>query len=76
MEKAKQPTSQYKVFCDTYDMECKVEIHTTDDGPKLKLTLESEDGSTKQSISLFAEDVSMMTGFIENTIPFLIERPD
>lgn len=66
MEKAKQPTSQYHVFCDTYDTQCKVEIDSTDDGWKLKITLKSEDGEKQQSISLFKEDVVMLRSFIQS----------
>ena len=75
MEKAKQPTSQYQVFCDTFDMKGEVKIHRTDDGTqKLLLSLTSEDGKTEQSVSLFKEDAEMLAHFINKTTPYLKKR--
>lgn len=75
MEKAKQPTSQYQVFCDTFDMKGEVKIHKTDDGTqKLLLSLTSEDEEKTQSVSLFKEDAEMLASFIQNSTPHLENR--
>lgn len=75
MEKAKQPTSQYQVFCDTFDMKGEVKIHQTDDGTqKLLLSLTSEDGEKTQSVSLFKEDAEMLASFIQNSTYYLENR--
>lgn len=75
MEKSTHPTSEFQVFCDTYDMKGQVRIHETDDGQKLLISLESEDGETKQSLSLFKEDAEMLAKFIQSSLKNLIERP-
>ncbi|QDP86066.1 hypothetical protein FNJ88_11100 [Chryseobacterium sp. SNU WT5] len=75
MQKAAQPTSQYQVFCDTFDMKGEVKIHKTDDGTqKLLLSLTSEDGEKTQSVSLFKEDAEMLAHFINKTTPYLKKR--
>lgn len=75
MEKAVQPTSQYQVFCDTFDMKGEVKIHRTDDGTqKLLLSLTSEDGNTEQSVSLYKEDAEMLAHFINTATPYLKMR--
>lgn len=62
MQKASNPTSHYKVFCDTFDMVGTAKIDTD---KKLNLSLESEDGKEKLSLSLFAEDVLVMAKFLK-----------
>lgn len=62
MEKAQEPTSQYKVFCDTFDMIGTAKIDTD---KKLNISLESEDGKDKLSLSLFKEDVEIMAKFLK-----------
>lgn len=76
MEKSKTPTSQYQVFCDTYDMKCEVKIHLTDEGEqKLHLSLNKvTDASDKLSLSLYAEDVKMLVSFLEAALPKLDNR--
>lgn len=74
MEKSTHPTSQFEVFCDTYDMKAEVRIHQNEDGQKLHLSLESEDGEVKQSISLFQEDARMLADFIGSTLKYLNPR--
>ena len=75
MKQATHPTSQYNVSCDHFDTFGKVEIHQTDDGLKLKLSVESVDSDEPLSISLFKEDVEMMIAFMRATLPNLVERP-
>ena len=74
MEKSKVPTSQYKVFCDTFDMELTAKIHQVDkkDGyggmireDKLLIEMQKESSEEKLSLSLYREDVQMMIGFLE-----------
>lgn len=64
MEKAQYPTSTYQVACDHFDTFATAKIHQTDDGLKLKLTLENESGDEPLSISLFREDVEAMISFL------------
>lgn len=75
MEKAKHPTSNYKVACDHFDTFATAEIHQTEDGLKMKLTLESESGGEPLSISLFREDVEMMSRFMRNVAEYVNKRP-
>lgn len=73
MQKAKQPTSQFQVFCDTYDSEAQVKIHVADDKQKLLLTLGNGEDKT-QAISLYKEDAEMLASFIQNSTPYLENR--
>lgn len=75
MKKAKQPTSKFQVFCDTFDMKGEAEIHETEDGKaKLLISLTSEDGKVKQSLSLYREDVEMLASFINSASYFIENR--
>lgn len=76
MQKSKVPTSQFQVFCDTFDTKAEAKIHEAKDKQKLQLTLKSEDGKSEQSISLYKEDAEMLASFIQNATYFLDNRND
>lgn len=77
MKKAKHPTSKYEVACDHFDTFATAEIHQTDDGLKMKLSLRSEDPEKDPlSISLFREDVEIMTNFMRSTLDKVVKRND
>ncbi len=67
MEKAKHPTSKYKVFCDYYDTKLTAEFHTTDEGEtKVKISMGEVDyKETSISLSLYAEDVRILSKVLE-----------
>ena len=75
MEKAKHPTSKYEVACDHFDTFATVGIHETEDGHKLRLSMISESGDKEVSISLFREDVEMLTRFLRGTLDNIVKRP-
>lgn len=79
MSKAKQPTSQYQVFCDTFDTKAEAKIHKAGGKQKLLLTIGNEDGSiikecSEASISLYREDIEMMIGFLQSALYFTENR--
>ena len=74
MEKSDQPTSQFQVFCDTYDMKAEAKIHKASGKQKLLFSITSEDGKTEQSISLYKEDAEMLASFIQNSTYYLENR--
>lgn len=75
MKKSKVPTSNYQVFCDTFDMKLSTKIHEAGSRKehKILITMESEDGNDKLSVSLFKEDVSalisVLTSLNQNVEP-------
>lgn len=64
-KKSEVPTSVYNVFCDTFNTKVEAKIHQADDKDKLLLEVSNEEGE-KLSISLYHEDVVMLSAFLDS----------
>lgn len=74
MKKALVPTSQYALFCDTFNTKLEVKIVQVDGVNKLQLSITSENNTNIQSVSIFKEEVKLLGNFLNTIEDFIRSR--
>lgn len=66
MKKSTVPTSTYQLFCDTFDTKLEAKMHEVDGKKKLLISIGSvEDSEERKSISIYAEEVNLLSQFLK-----------
>lgn len=68
-------TSEYEVACDVFDTKLNVSMHTTKEGQKKLLIKMSDKEGNKISLSLWRQDVQLLSQFIQQMSYNIEEKP-
>lgn len=70
----KIPTSRYELFCGLFNTKFQIKIHKVDGDKKLLISIQSNEGDSRESISIFAEEVDILANFLQTIKKYVSEN--